>query len=334
MGTGSPGIQLALMLMPGDSLARKLAVQLGVTHAIVDPGPLLRKLAPSEFAATLAALREEFERDGMKIAGLEGSATDFLPMDRIKLGLPGRDEELEAFLALVEAAGKVGIPMICYDFMAGLGWYRTRVDVPERGGALVSEFDYAEAERQGLTRWGVVPEEKIWENFEYFLKAVVPVAEQAKVKLALHPDDPPVSPLRGIGRIFTCAAAFRRALELAPSPVNGIAFCQANFRLMGEDLESLVREWCGQGKVFFVHCRDVRGDKYHFRETFHDNGPTDMARMLRVYAEAGFRGPLRPDHAPTLAGEQVGTTGYGMLGRLCAISYIRGLMHGQGLAAG
>jgi mannonate dehydratase len=132
---------------------------------------------------------------------------------------------------------------------------------------------------------------------------VIPVAETAGVKMALHPDDPPISPLRGIGRILTSAKNYRRVLAMVPSPVNGITFCQANFKAMGEDLEALAREWCRQKKIFFIHFRDIRGTREHFVETFHDNGPTDMARMLQVYSENGFAGPIRPDHAPTLEGE-------------------------------
>ena len=93
--------------------------------------------------------------------------------------------------------------MVCYNWMAGLGWYRTRADVPGRGGALVSEFDNQAAENQGLTEWGEVSEQRIWSSLEYFLKAIIPVAEQAGVNMALHPDDPPLSPLPGIGRILT-----------------------------------------------------------------------------------------------------------------------------------
>ena len=145
-------------------------------------------------------------------------------------------------------------------------------------------------QKLGLAEWGDVSSDKLWENITYFLKAVIPVAEKAGVKMALHPDDPPVSPLRGIGRILTSAQSYRRVLNLAPSPVNGITFCQANFKLMGEDVEALVREWCSQKKIFFVHFRDIEGTREHFRETFHDNGPTDMARSLRCMSSADSRG--------------------------------------------
>jgi mannonate dehydratase len=218
--------------------------------------------------------------------------------------------------------------MVCYNFMAGLGWYRTRVDLPLRGGALGSEFDNAVALRQGLTEWGEVSEDKIWQNIEYFLKAVIPVAEKAGVKMALHPDDPPISPLRGIGRILINARNYRRVMEMVPSPVNGVTFCQANFKLMGENLETLAREWCTQKKIFFVHYRDVDGTRERFRETFHDNGPTDMARILQVYHQSGFDGPMRPDHAPTLEGESNDRPGYAMNGKILAIGYMKGIMDG------
>jgi mannonate dehydratase len=199
----------------------------------------------------------------------------------------------------IDALAKVGIPMICYNFMAGLGWYRTRTDIPERGGALTSEFDNDMARAQGLTQWGEISEKKIWENIEYFVRAVIPTAEKAGIQMALHPDDPPISPLRGIGRILTSAKSYRRVMDIVPSPVNGIPFCQANFKAMGENIESLAREWGNQKKIFFVHFRDIQGQGEKFRETFHDNGPTHMARILKVYSDIGFDGPVRPDHSDT-----------------------------------
>jgi mannonate dehydratase len=215
--------------------------------------------------------------------------------------------------------------------MAGLGWYRTRADLPGRGGALLSEFDNRVALQQGPTEWGAIEESTLWSNLEYFLRAVMPVAESLGMQMALHPDDPPISPLRGIGRILTSAEAFRRVLRMAPSPSNGITFCQANFKLMGEDLGALVREWCGQKKIFFVHLRDVVGTREHFRETFHDESPVDLAQMLRLYHECGFHGPLRPDHAPTMEGESNDRPGYSMSGKLLAFGYIKGALDAYGI---
>jgi mannonate dehydratase len=321
-GATDKGMKLALALRPTDKQRWILARQIGVNHAIVSVNRVLTRIEPEKYLDTLTKIKADYEASGLTIAGVESHP---VAAEKIKLGLPGRDEEIDNYCTVIEALGKVGIPMCCYNFMAGIGWYRTKVDVPERGGALSSEFDNEVAEEQGLTRWGEISEEKIWDNLTYFLERIIPVAEKAGVKMALHPDDPPLSPLRGIGRILTSGEAFRRVLRIVPSPVNGITFCQANFKLMGEDIKSLVREFGEQGKIFFVHLRDVTGTREHFCETFHDNGPTDMAEMLKLYHEVGFRGPIRPDHAPTLAGEDNRSPGYAMQGKIFAIGYIKGI---------
>ncbi len=317
------GMKLAELFVPGQESRYRLARQIGINHALVGVGGALSKVTPDRYQETLRRIDSEFRSAGLTIAGVESHP---VPAEKIKLGQAGRDEEIGNYRAAIEALASVGIPMICYNFMAGLGWYRTRTDIPERGGALTSEFDYKASREQGLTQWGEISEQKVWENIEYFLKAVIPTAEKAGVKMALHPDDPPISPLRGLGRILTSARNYRRVLSLVPSPVNGITFCQANFKAMGENMEALAREWCGQKKIFFVHFRDIEGQGEHFRETFHDNGPTDMARMLQVYQESGFDGPIRPDHAPTLEGESNANPGYAMGGKVLAIGYMKGIM--------
>jgi mannonate dehydratase len=320
--TADQSMKLALALPPENEERWTLARQIGINHAIVSLNRILSRTKPEQYLDAIAKIKAKYKASGLTIAGVESHP---VAAEKIKLGLPGRDEEIANYCAVIEAMGKVGIPMCCYNFMAGIGWFRTKVDVPERGGALTSEFDYSIAEQRGLTRWGQISEEKIWDNLTYFLERIIPVAEKAGVKMALHPDDPPLSPLRGIGRILVNAEAFRRVLKIVPSPVNGITFCQANFKLMGEDIKSLVKEFGGQGKIFFVHLRDVAGTREHFRETFHDNGPTDMAEMLKLYHEVGFRGPIRPDHAPTLVGEDNRSPGYAMQGKVFAIGYIKGI---------
>src|SRR6266542_2154648 len=145
------------------------------------------------------------------------------------------------------------------------------------------------------------------------------------VKMAMHPDDPPLSPLRGIGRIMRSVDNYQRLLDLVPSPVNGITLCQGNFTLMTDDLPSVIRKFCGQKKVFFVHFRDVRGNVEKFEETWHDDGKTNLLECMRAYKEVGFEGVLRPDHVPTVAGDSNNQPGYSAYGRLYAIGYIRGL---------
>ena len=175
------------------------------------------------------------------------------------------------------------------------------------------------------TREGRVAEAALWENLGFFLERVLPVAEEAGVKLAMHPDDPPLSPIRSIDRIMRSVDAFERLLELAPSEANGITLCQGNFTLMTDDLPSVIRSFGEQGKIFFVHFRDVRGSPESFVETFHDEGQTDMLACMRAYRDVGFDGVLRTDHTPTLEGDAASLAGYSHQARLHAIGYVAGL---------
>ncbi len=147
-----------------------------------------------------------------------------------------------------------------------------------------------------------VAEELLWETLAWFLERAVPVAEEAGVKLALHPDDPPLSPVRGIGRIIRSLDAYDRVFALQPSPANGMTMCQGNVALMTDDLPAAIRRFGEAGRIHFVHFRDVRGTPERFVETFVDEGPTDMAACIRAYLDAGVDAPLRTDHSPALTG--------------------------------
>jgi mannonate dehydratase len=208
--------------------------------------------------------------------------------------------------------------------MTDFNWVRTNLAAPSRGGSIVTSFD-ASAVTEGPTELGPLSEEELWTNLEYFLKRVVPVAEKASVKLAMHPDDPPLSPIRGVARIMRSVDNYQRLLDLVPSPVNGITLCQGNFTLMTDDLPSVIRHFGRQKKVFFVHFRDVRGTPEKFEETWHDAGKTDLLACMRAWREVGFEGVLRPDHVPTVEGDNNERPGYSSFGRLYAIGYIRGL---------
>ena len=326
--TGKAGIQFALMQGVGVDHKARLGKQIGVNYAISGILASLSRVPRTEYEAAAAKVVASFKQIGVTVAGVESHP---VPAEKIKLGIEGRDEELENYIAAIKALSNVGIPVLCYNFMAGLGWYRTKVDAPGRGGALITDFDNEAAKRLGPTEWGEISEEKMWDNITYFLKAVIPVAEKAGVKMALHPDDPPLSPLRGIGRIVTSAANYRRIMKIVPSPVNGITFCQANFIAMGEDCVALAKEWGAQKKIFFVHFRDIAGTRERFLETFHDEGQTDMVKMLKTYHEIGFNGPMRPDHAPTLDEETNARPGYAIQGKIFAMGYMKGVMQGLNL---
>ena len=270
----------------------------------------------------LERLKARYEEAGFELVAIE----DTPPMDDIRLGRPGREEQLDLFCEQLRAMGAVGVPVLCYNWVAVYSWARTGLAVPARGGALVTEYDHAQMlEAPPRPEAELATEERLWENFEYFLRRVVPVAEEANVRLALHPDDPPISPVRGLGRIMRSVEAFARAVDLVPSDHNGITMCQGNFALMTADLPAVIREFGGRGKIHFVHFRDVRGTPDHFVETFHDQGPTDMLACMEAYADIGYEGVLRPDHVPTLHGESNDRPGYAFLGRLHAVGYIEGL---------
>jgi len=180
-------------------------------------------------------------------------------------------------------------------------------------------------ENAPLTEVGVIPESQVWDALKYFLEQVVPVAEEYNVKLAAHPDDPPLSPIRGIARVLRSIENYQKLLDLVPSPVNGIGLCQGNFTLMTDDLPGAIRHFGSQKKVFFVHFRDVRGTPDHFEETFHDDGKTDLLACLQAYKDIGFDGVCRADHYPLMEGESEGPGGGLRIARLFAIGYIKGL---------
>jgi mannonate dehydratase len=143
--------------------------------------------------------------------------------------------------------------------------------------------------------------------------------------MAMHPDDPPLPSFMGKARIMNSVEGFERLVRLVPSERNAICFCLGTFATMGVDIPATIRR-LGR-HIRYVHFRDARGTAEDFVETFHDNGPTDMAGAMRALREVGFAGPMRPDHVPQLAGEEDGEPGYTMFGRLFAFGYIRGLLH-------
>lgn len=306
-------IRLAMLLPPVPDRRWRLAAQAGVTRAVGKVGLAYRPWETASLAEAIAAYRA----GGFELAGLEGDQFD---MSRIKLGLPGRDEDIERYRRMLAAMGKLGIRLLCYNFMAGIGWFRSRADVPARGGALTSRFSRGDVPEEPLK----FAHEKLWENYAYFIRAVAPAAAEAGVRLALHPDDPPVPELKGYPRIFTSAEAYRRALKLADSPAAAVTFCCATFKAMGEDVFKLLAEW--RGRIAFVHLRNNRPLGDGFVETFHDEAPDFISAVLRELVRLDMDVLLRPDHAPTMDGEANAEPGYAALGRIMGIEYIKGAL--------
>ena len=302
----------------------QLCQQMGISTAIAKLAPeLTRQAAPWDYDS-FARSKAIYEEQGFHLAGLEGDQMD---MTNIKLGFDGREKDVERYCRMLENMGRLGVGFICYNFMY-TGWYRTHKMLPERGGAMVSGFSYEAALQEPDNQYAPVSESKIWENYHWFIEQIMPVAAANGVKMALHPDDPPISPINGIGRILTSADAIRKALSFSDSPSHGLTFCQGTYTTMNEDVESLIHEFGSQQKIVFVHIRDVAGTPTDFRETFHDNGPTNMFQMMKAYKSIGFDGPIRSDHVPTMAGESNTNHGYEMKGSLFGIGYIKGLLDG------
>jgi mannonate dehydratase len=310
-------MRLASVLTPLSDENLQLAAQAGVDDVVVRcPGPDL---------SVLQETRERIEAHGLRMSVMEGR----LPIHDIQLG---RDDgtQLAQMKELITYLGEVGISVLCYNFMPGTDWARTRTDVPGRGGSKVTAFELDHAQDAATSGvWSSPPKgaalrhDELWSNLEAFLTEVIPVAEQAGVTLAMHPDDPPLPALLGQARIMNSVEAFERLVTLVPSPSNAIGFCQGTFSEMGVDIPATIRRLSQH--IAYVHFRDVRGSAGSFVESWHDDGQTDMVAAMRAYRDIGFDGMMRPDHVPQMAGEDDGTPGYTMLGRLYAYGYIRAL---------
>ncbi len=314
---------LGSVLTPLNEENMRLAAQCGVEGVVVRyPGPALDDLL---------SVKRRVEQFGLKVVAVEG----YLPIENIKIGADHHGEELRTMQALIRNMGSADVPLLCYNFMSGTDWVRTRLDAPSRGGALVTAFELKDAQRAislnaaasaSQTTSATISANELWGNLERFLRQVVPVAEASSVTLAMHPDDPPLPEFHGKARIMNSVEAFERLVDLVPSPRNAVCFCQGTFATMGVDIPATIRR-LGR-HIQYVHFRDAAGAADAFVETFHDNGPTDMAAAIHALREIGYRGPIRPDHVPQLFGEEHGEPGYTMLGRLFAFGYIRGLLHG------
>lgn len=302
----------------------RLARQLGLDTAMTAPWYSRNETGPQPWSfMPMLHAKQRFADFGFDLLVVSPP-----PMDAIRLGTPDREREYDDMFELIETMGALNIPVLCYNFNAVLHATRTSVTHRGRGGALVTSFDEALMVGAPVTHVARVDDELLWDNLQEFLERTVPVAETNRVKLALHPDDPPIPRLRGIARIIRSVEALKRVIDLVPNPVNGLTFCQGTMATMGADIPAAIRYFGSRGVIHFVHFRDVRGIPSKFEETFHDDGQTDMYEALRAYAEIGFEGPMRPDHAPVMDGEDNIDPMYMDLGRLFAIGYIKGMLEG------
>jgi mannonate dehydratase len=301
----------------------------------------------------ITALGEEVDKNGMSLAVIES-----IPVhEDIKIGRATRDRFIDNYCESVSNLGRVGVPVLCYNFMPVFDWMRTDLALRLDDGSTALAFDDAALAKIDLSRgtadlpgWATaysadelgkllaayraVSESKLWENFTYFLERVVPVAASSRVRMALHPDDPPWS-IFGLPRIITSGAALERVTSIVDNEANGITFCAGSLAAdPNNNLPAIVHSLGAKGRIHFAHCRNIkRTGKHSFQETAHpsDRGDIDMRAVLSALRDTGFTGPIRSDHGRMIWGE-TGQPGYGLHDRALGAMYLHGLW--EGIAGG
>jgi len=327
-----------------------MRVGLGQFHEITDERlQFIKQCGVDDFQMNTPSLpgTERWEYEDLKgavrraeAAGLRLMVLENVPLtfyDKIVMGLPGREKQLENMAQTVRNMGRAGIPILGYCFMPR-GVWRTSLDTPVRGGALSTSFNYAKAkavkpgEKTEFGWWASHPvereysEKEVWDNYCWYMERILPVCEEAGVRLALHSDDPPVPVLGGVGRVFYKFDNFRRAMETFDSPMHGLDFCHGCWSEMrgGEGVLEAIRWFGERGKIFYVHFRDVQGSVEDFTECFLGDGNCDPVETIRALKQTGFKGFLIPDHVPRM----VDDTDWCHRGRAWTVGYIKGLIAG------
>jgi mannonate dehydratase len=313
----------------------RFAAQVGASHVVAhltnygrnaDPssylqggvGPVLgncsgeRLWTYEEMADLVGMLRSH----GLELAALENFSPNF--WYDVLLDGPERNSQIEGLKRLVRDAGRAGIPCIGYNFsIAGVwGWVRRPV---ARGGAMTVSFDMDKIDHEAPMPDGMVwnmryrderpgapavrvSDEELWRRFGYFLSELVPVAEEAGVKLAAHPDDPPAQVLRGTARLVNEPSKYDRLVSIIDSPANALEFCIGSLQEMPVgDIYATTRSFARRRKIAYVHFRNVRGKVPNYHETFVDDGDIDMPEIVRILRDENYDGVLIPDHTPEMS---------------------------------
>jgi mannonate dehydratase len=298
--------------------------------------------------------RARLERLGADIdaAGLRLAVVESIPVhEDIKLGRPSRDRLIANYCESVRTMGELGVRVLCYNFMPVFDWMRTDLAMRLPDGSTALAYDDsalgtwdlglgtgdlpgwatvygADELRDLLAAYREVDGERLWDHLAYFLERVVPVAEEARVRMAIHPDDPPW-PIFGLPRIICRGKDLERLTKLVDRPANGVTFCTGSLGALAEnDLPAMVRRL--GSRIHFAHCRNVRitGER-KFHETPHPSalGSVDLRAVLAALRDTGFSGPMRPDHGRMIWGER-GRPGYGLYDRALGATYLQGVWEG------
>ncbi|WP_354686433.1 mannonate dehydratase [Cupriavidus necator] len=286
----------------------------------------------------------------IEAAGLQFKVVESVPVhEDIKLGKPARERWIANYQQNIRNLAAAGIEVICYNFMPVFDWTRTELSKTLDDGSTCLAFSTTEVEKidvsQGialpgwdssyqpdqlqalLAEYRGIDEDRLWEHLEYFLRAVIPVAQACGIKMAIHPDDPP-RPIFGLPRIVKNRDDLARILKIVDTPANGLTLCSGSLGAGPQNnVEALVREFGGMGRIHFAHIRNVKvtaeGD---FEETAHLSscGSLDIAAIVKAYHDVGFQGYFRPDHGRMIWGE-TGKPGYGLYDRALGAVYINGM---------
>ena len=291
----------------------------------------------------ISRLKERTAKFGLKLFNI-GSLNWSKP-PAVHLGLPGRDEDIENFNQFLRVLGRVGVPtttitwepdnvlsttldgrMAAKRSQKGQGNTEGYYCITTRGDAPTRYVDAAVIESMPPVRGKLVSREQIWENFKYFADACIPVAEEAKVRICLHPNDPPLKVNLGVGTLISSADDYRRVFEYTKSDYFGMEFCCGCWLEGGAekfgDIFSCIREFVRAGKVSIVHFRNVSSPLPRFSETFIDDGYANMYKIMKCFVESGYNGSLLYDHTPSMVPEA------GLMGaNAYAIGYIKGVLH-------
>lgn len=295
----------------------------------------------------IKTLKEKIENHGLELSVIESVPVH----EDIKLGKANRDSLIDNYIQTIRNLAAEGIDIICYNFMPVFDWTRTNLSYQLPDGSNCLMFDEETAKKMDpvngelslpgwdssytkdemkaiMDEYSHIDEEKLWENLSYFINRIIPVAEEVKVKMAIHPDDPPYS-IFGLPRIITTEENLHRFLDLYDSPFNGVTACVGSYASSPEnDAVAMLRAMLERKRVNFMHARNVRltGQGKSFEESAHPSeyGSIDMYEVVKALCDYKWEGPIRPDHGRMIWGE-VGRPGYGLYDRALGATYLYGL---------
>ena len=270
--------------------------------------------------ADLLSLRRRIEDAELRMFAIENMPFSFY--DKLMMGDDGKEEQLNYVKETIANIGRAGIPVLGYAWTP-TGVWRSSTTFKIRGGAEAMSVDLNDFKDAPLSHGRTYSEEEMWDNYQYFIEGVIPVAEEAGVTLALHPNDPPTETLAGVPQLFRSFEAFKRAMELVESENHGLEFCLGSWSEMGVDIHEVIDYFGPIGKLTYVHFQTVSGPVPVFNEIFIDQpGHYDPVAVLKHLKHIGCTGMIMPGHVPKVVGDGP----WKERSRAYTIGYIKGIL--------